>query len=543
MISCYNIKRNGGLIMNNPFYSKKQPVYAKHGVVATSEGLAAQAGLEILKRGGNAVDAAIATAAALTVVEPTSNGIGSDCFALCYINEKLYGLNSSGYSSKNISIEKVKALGHTEMPVGGVVPITVPGTPKGWAALNKRFGNLSLLECLQPAIDLARNGFLIGETVGFYYQRAMEIYKKRNKGPEYQHFFKVFLKEDGTAYKAGDYFKSEYHAKTLESIGSTNADSFYKGELAKKIVAFMEKHNGFIDASDLGEFESEWVEPISVNYKGYDVCEIPPNGQGITALMALNILKNDDFKANDVISYHKQIEALKIAFSDTLTYVTDPVFMKMNPDYLLSDDYASKRRKDIKDKAKLHEPISYDSAGTVYLATADKDGNMVSFIQSNYMGFGSGVVIDDTGISMQNRGHTFKLDETHDNCLMPRKRTYHTIIPGFLMKDGKAVGPFGVMGGFMQPQGHLQVAMNMIDYGMHTQAALDAPRFRWDKDLKVAVEHHFDPYVAQKLHQLGHHISIDLYGGGFGRGQIIKKLEQGYEAGTETRCDGTIAYY
>lgn len=528
--------------MNNPYFSKRQSVYAKNGVVATSEGLAAQAGLEILKQGGNAVDAAVATAAALTVVEPTSNGIGSDCFALVYIKDKLYGMNSSGYSSRNISIEKVKDLGHEKMPIGGVVPITVPGTPKGWASLINRWGNLSLLEVLTPAINLARNGFVVSETVGFYFERAMKTYKKRNRTSEYNHFFKVFTK-NGEPYKAGDTFISEYHATTLEEIGKTNSDSFYKGVLAQKIVKFMETYNGFIDIKDLEEYEAEFVEPISVNYKGYDVCEIPPNGQGITALMALNLLKDESLEQGTIDTIHKQIEAVKIAFSDTLKYVTDSKFMKVNPEFLLSEEYIKLRKKDITDKSLLHEPIDYKKAGTVYLATADKDGNMVSFIQSNYMGFGSGIIIDGTGIAMQNRGHTFSLDETHHNKLEPRKRTYHTIISGFLMKDGEAVGPFGVMGGFMQPQGHMQVVMNLVDYKMNPQAALDAPRFRWDEKLKVSLENSFDIYVAQKLREKGHNISIDLYGGGFGRGQIILKENDHYVAGTETRCDGYIAYY
>jgi gamma-glutamyltranspeptidase/glutathione hydrolase len=530
-------------MMNNPFYSKKQTVYAKNGVVATSEGLAAQAGLEILKKGGNAVDAAVATAAALTVVEPTSNGIGSDCFALVYINSQLFGLNSSGYSSKNINIKKVKDRGYQEMPVNGVIPITVPGTPKGWATLIQKWGNLTLLECLEPAIKLARDGFIISETVGFYFERAIEIYKKRNQGSEYDHFYRVFTKENGESYRSGDYFQSKWHADTLKQIGETNADSFYSGELADKIISFMEKHNGFIDASDLKEYESEIVQPISINYKGYDICEIPPNGQGITALMALNLLKDKPFEQGSVETVHQQIEALKIAFSDTLTYVTDPNFMKMNPNYLLSDEYVEKRKSQIGNIARKPDPITYDSAGTVYLATADKEGNMVSFIQSNYMGFGSGIVIDGTGIAMQNRGHTFKLDETHHNKLEPRKRTYHTIIPGFIMKDGKAVGPFGVMGGFMQPQGHVQVVQNLIDFKMNPQSALDAPRFCWNKELHVSVEHSFPQYIAQELAKRGHQINVDLFSGRFGRGQIILFKEDHYEAGTETRCDGHIAYY
>jgi gamma-glutamyltranspeptidase/glutathione hydrolase len=528
--------------MNNPYRSKKQSVYAKNGVVATSEILASKAGLEILKKGGNAVDAAVAAAAALTVVEPTSNGIGSDCFALVYFNNHLHGLNSSGYSSKNISIQKVKDLGYDNMPSSGIIPITVPGTPKGWAALINKFGNLSLLEVLSPAIKLAEEGFVIGETVGYYFERAMKLYQERNKGEEYHQFFKVFTK-DGVSYKAGDFYKSQDHANTLRSIGETKSDSFYKGEIANKIVSFMEKYNGYIDKSDLVEYEAEFTKPISINYKGYDICEIPPNGQGITALMALNLLKDESFEQGNINTYHKQIEALKIAFSDTLKYVTDPLFMKMNKDYLISDEYLKLRKKDIGEKAQLHQPIDYKKSGTVYLATADKDGNMVSFIQSNYMGFGSGIVIDGTGIAMQNRGHTFSLDENHHNKLEPRKRTYHTIIPGFIMKDNLPVGPFGVMGGFMQPQAHLQVLMNMIDFKMDPQTALDAPRFRWDKGLNVAVENSLDSNIIKQLKQLGHQISIEQLSGGFGRGQIILKEKDGYKVGTETRCDGFIAYY
>lgn len=528
--------------MKNQFFSKRQCVNSKNGVVATSEGLAAQAGLEILKQGGNAIDAAVATAACLTVVEPCSNGIGSDNFALVYFNKKLYGMNSSGYSSKNISIENVQQRGFKDMPKFGVVPITVPGTPKGWARLIEKFGNLTLMEVLQPAINLARDGFAISETVGNYFDKSIAVYQKHNTSSEYEHFFEVFTNR-GTRYKAGDIFKSEDLANTLEEIGQTNSDSFYKGNLANKIVAFMEKYDGFIDKSDLAEYDCEFVEPISVNYRGYDICEIPPNGQGITALMALNLLKSYEFKERDANVIHKQIEATKIAFSDTLTYVTDPKFMKMNKNFLLSDKYINLRKNDITEKAKLHQPIDYASSGTVYLATADKDGNMVSFIQSNYMGFGSGIVIDGTGISMQNRGHTFKLDGNHANCLAPRKRTYHTIIPGFIMKDRVGVGPFGVMGGFMQPQGHLQVIMNLLDFQMNPQEALDAPRFRWDEELDVSLENSFSRDICSSLIKKGHQVKIAKRDSSFGRGQMILKKQNRYLAGTETRCDGHIAYY
>lgn len=527
--------------MNNQYLSRRKVTYAKNQVVASSEGLASQAGYEILKKGGNAIDAAVACAAALTVVEPCSNGIGSDCFAIVHYEGKTYGLNSSGYSSRNISIDKVKERGFSEMPKFGLVPVTVPGTPKGWASLIKKFGNLSLEEVLQPAVNLARNGFCLSETVGYYFDKAIETYQKTNKTAEFNHFFRTFT-DNGRRYKAGDFFRNDDLADTLEEIGKTSAQSFYKGELAEKIVKFMKKHNGFIDADDLAKYDSHFVEPMSLKYKGYDILELPPNGQGLTCLMALNLLKDKEVKKDDIQTLHKQIEAIKIAFSDTQKYVTDPKFMEMKPDYFISDDYKQLRENDLTDKAKLMEPIDYKSSGTVYLATADKRGNMVSFIQSNYMGFGSGLVVDGTGISLQNRGHTFSLDPDHANALEPRKKTYHTIIPGFIKKNDFAVGPFGVMGGFMQPQGHLQVLMNMIDFDMNPQEALDAPRFRWDKELKVALETYFDDSVKKDLEKLGHDAFVDPASGGFGRGQIIINKKDHYEIGTETRCNGHIAY-
>ena len=527
--------------MNNQYLSRRFVTYAKNNVVATSEGLASQAGLEIINKGGNAIDAAVAAAAALTVVEPCSNGIGSDCFAIVHFEGKTYGMNSSGYSSKNITIDKVKERGYNEMPKFGVIPVTVPGTPKGWASLIKRFGKLTLEEVLEPAVKLAREGFVLSETVGYYFDKAIAQYQKTNKTAEFNHFFRVFT-DNGRRYKAGDIFKCEEMASTLEDIGKTNAESFYKGKLAKQIVSFMKKYDGFIDEKDLSSYSADFVEPVSIEYKGYDILELPPNGQGITALMALNLLKDKTFNQNDVLSIHQQIEAIKIAFSDTQKYLTDPKFMKIDTKFLLSEDYRKRRQIDITDQAKIMNPIDYKSSGTVYLATADSQGNMVSFIQSNYMGFGSGLVVEGTGISLQNRGHTFSLDPEHHNALAPRKRTYHTIIPGFIKQNNKAVGPFGVMGGFMQPQGHLQVVMNMIDFNMNPQAALDAPRFRWDEGLKVSLETYFDIEIVEGLKAKGHDITIDPVSGGFGRGQIILNKKDHYEVGTESRCNGHIAY-
>ncbi len=465
--------------------------------------------------------------------------IGGGC-CVSSMPGRLHGLNSSGPSSRNITIAKVKSRGFSEMPKYGVVPITIPGTPKGWQTLIERFGNLKLKDVLKPAIDLARNGYVIGKTTGYFFEHAIRHYQKVNKGEAHNHFFEVFT-DHGRLYKAGDMFKSEDLARTLESIAETDAKSFYEGELAEKIVSFMEKHDGFIDSHDLKTFEPEFVEPLGIRYRGHDVFELPPNGQGITALIALNLLRNGKY-LNPENAVHDQIEALKIAFSDTLEYVTDPNFMRVNPSFLLSDSYRRMRQSEIGLEAKSYEPIDYKSGGTVYLATADEEGNMVSFIQSNYMGFGSGIVIDGTGISMQNRGHTFRLDPAHANCLEPKKKTYHTIIPGFLMKDGKPVGPFGVMGGFMQPQGHVQVLMNMLDFKMDPQEALDAARFRFDSEKRVAVEPCFPKDIHEDLKRRGHDIRIDPSKGGFGRGQVILKTEDGYLAGTERRCEGFIAY-
>lgn len=526
-----------------PYHSQRKCIYARNGMVSTSQPLAAQAGLEILKKGGNAIDAAIATAACLTVVEPTSNGIGSDSFALVWAKGKLHGLNASGYAPKNISIDKVKNLGHEEIPKFGMIPITVPGTPKGWASLSEKFGKLPLIEVLKPAIQYAREGYPVSPTTGYYWQRAFSYYKKVLKGQMYQPWFDTFTIE-GKPPEVGQIWKSEGHAKTLELIGKTNAKAFYDGQLTDKMIEYTHLYQGFLSHDDFKAYDVEWVTPISVNYKGYDVWEIPPNGQGITALMALNILKNDEFKNKEAVEvYHHQIEAMKLAFSDTLAYVTDSTYMKKSIKGMLSDSYALERRNLIKPKASTPKPGNPPKGGTVYLATADKEGNMVSYIQSNYMGFGSGIVIPGTGIAMQNRGHNFSLDKNHDNCLGPRKRPYHTIIPGFVTKDDKPIGPFGVMGGFMQPQGHLQVIMNTIDFHLNPQAALDAPRWQWIEGKKILVEPSFDKTIIESLIKKGHEILIQPELGTFGRGQIIWRdpLTKVFVGGTEFRTDGEIA--
>ena len=511
------------------YASRRTVSFAKNGMVATSSPLPAQVGLDVLKKGGNAIDAAVATAAALSVIEPTSNGIGADSFALIWYKGKLYGLNGSGRSPRLISGEKLLEKGLKAVPSDGWDPVMVPGTPSAWAEAVKKFGNLSLSEVLEPAAKYAEEG----------YKRFMKA-----GGPEkFEGWFETFA-PDGKMLSDGDVFRCQAMADTLRGIGATNAESFYRGELAKKIAAYSEKTGGWMRLNDLEDYRAEFVEPITTNYHGYDVYELPPNGHGITVLMALNILKGFDLGNNreSVDVYHKTIEAMKLAFVDGKEYVADPKAMKTKVADMLSEEYAAERRKLITDTAVMPEPGTPFSGGTVYLCTADKEGNMVSWIQSNYMGFGSGIVVPGTGISFNNRGANFSLDPTKDNFLEPGKKAYHTIIPGFLCKDGKAVGPFGVMGGFMQPQGHLQVLLNTIDFGMNPQEALDAPRFQWVGGKKVQLERAVPTDIALKLAAMGHEVEImnDTYS--MGRGEIIWRWDDEVLVGaSEPRCDGHVA--
>lgn len=526
-----------------PYPSQRNAVYARNGMVATSQPLAAQAGLDILKKGGNAVDAAIATAACLTVVEPTSNGIGGDAFALVWMKDELHGLNANGPAPQSISIDAVKQAGHEQMPTHGWTPVTVPGAPAAWQALSQRFGRLPLTEVLQPAIDYAEQGFPISPTLGYYWNIAYQRFSEVLKGEQYSGWFDTFAPQ-GRAPRIGEIWSSPGHAATLRSIAESGAESFYRGELAEQIDAHSRAHGGYLRKEDLASFTPEWVQPISVNYRGYDVWEIPPAGQGLIALMALNVLKGYTFTERDTVdTHHKQMEAMKLAFIDGLKYITQEDKMTIRAAQLLSDEYAEQRRQLIGDTALQPAPGEPPAGGTVYLATADDEGNMVSYIQSNYMGFGSGIVIPGTGIGLQNRGHSFSLDATHDNRLEPGKKTYHTIIPGFLTKEDRPVGPFGVMGGFMQPQGHVQVVMNMIDFGLNPQAALDAPRWQWLEGKVIEVEPSFPDHLAQSLMRKGHVIRRASSSGGFGRGQIIVRDEQNgvLIGGTESRTDGAIA--
>ena len=522
--------------------SRRNVVYARKGMVATGQPMAAQAGLEILQKGGNAIDAAIATAATLTVVEPTGSGIGGDSFALIWFKDKLHGMNSSGPAPKRISIDELKNRGISEIPKYGFIPVTVPGTPAGWVEMSRKFGKLSLSEVLKPAIRYAREGFALTTNVGNSWQRAYNIYKENLKGEEFNEWFKTFAPK-GRAPRIGEVWSSENHSNTLKIIGETKGNSFYRGKLADKIDSYSKKYNGFIRKEDLEEFKCQWVNPISVNYKGYDVWEIPPNGHGIVTLMALNILNDYKFQnRNCVDTLHKQIEAIKLAFADGQKYVADINNMSVDVNKLLSKDYAAKRRKLIGKEALMPEAGDPTARGTVYLATADEEGNMVSYIQSNYMGFGSGLVVPDTGIALHNRGHNFTLDPKHDNALAPGKKPYHTIIPGFLTKNNRPIGPFGVMGGLMQPQGHLQLIMNTIDFNMNPQDSLDAYRWQWIKAKTIHVEPGFPNHLALKLSKIGHDIVPQLDSSTMGRGQIIWRNQEGVLCGgTEPRTDGTIA--
>lgn len=529
--------------LTNPYHTQRNPVFARKGMVATSQPLAAEAGLHILKKGGNAVDAAIATAACLTVVEPTSNGIGGDLFAIVWMKNRLYGLNGSGKSPKNISIEKVKAAGHERMPVYGWEPVTVPGAPAAWVSLSERFGNLSLAEVLEPAITYAEEGYPLSPTLARFWKRAYDIFRKNLSGEKFNSWFKTFAPK-GTAPKVGDMWSSKDHARTLKLIAETKGKAFYQGEIAKKIVSFSKETGGYFEITDFLNHKSQWVEPISINYRGYDVWELPPNGQGLVALQALNILKGFDFTAReDSETFHQQIEAMKLAFADGLKYITDERHMDVKIQDLLSEEYAEARRKLIRGRAENREAGEPKGSGTVYLATADKDGNMVSLIQSNYMGFGSGLVVPGTGIALQNRGYDFSLNPEDANALEGGKRTYHTIIPGFLTKDHEAIGPFGVMGGYMMPQGHVQIIMNTIDFQLNPQAALDAPRWQWFRDNTVQVEDRFPQATAMELIERGHDIKLEVEPNMFGRGQIIwRNPETGVLlGGTESRTDGHIA--
>ncbi len=527
-----------------PYPSQRSLVFSRRGMVATSQPLAAQVGLDMLKRGGNAIDAAIATAAALTVVEPTGCGIGGDAFALVWVKGRLYGLDASGHAPRALSIDAVQGAGHAAMPLYGWTPVTVPGCPAAWAELSRRFGRLPFAELLAPAIELARDGFPVSPVIAGLWHSGLDTFRAAlPRHPELAGWFDEFL-IDGRAPFAGEVFANPAQADTLQGLAESQCESFYRGDLARSIAAHAERSGGYLRADDLAGYQPQWVEPISLNYRGYDVWEIPPSGQGLVALMALNILKGFDFGDRDSPeTWHRQLEAMKLAYADGRAYITQADCMRVSVADLLSDDYAASRRALIGTRALEPHPGKPKAGGTVYLACADGEGNMVSFIQSNYHGFGSGVVVPGTGIALQNRGAEFSLDPRHVNCLQPGKQTFHTIIPGFLSKDGVPLGPFGVMGAYMQPQGHVQMVMNLLDFGLNPQAALDAPRWQWLGDKRVGIEHGAPRSLAAVLARRGHHVEVAHDLTRYGRGQIVLRdpVSGVLCGGTEPRTDAHIA--
>lgn len=508
----------------------------KRGAVATGQPQAALAGMEMLLAGGSAVDAAVAMAIALTVVEPTSNGIGSDAFALVHDGSKLHGLNAHGQSPAMLEYSQFALEG--KVPTRGWLPVTVPGAPSAWKALHGRFGKLPFEQLFEPGLRYAQEGFAVSAETGRNWLRVESTFGPLTE-PCFQHFKTVFM-PGGKAPRAGEVFASPWHAATLREIAQTETESFYRGALAAKMADFAAATGGYLSRADFAAHQAEWVEPISVRYRGLEVHEIPPSGQGIAALMALKILEGFDigkYPRDSAEAFHLQLEAMKLAFADVQKYVADPRYMTVQPTDMLNEAYLAQRRNLISESA-LPTQAGAPKGGTVYLCAADGE-LQISLIQSNYMGFGSGVVVDGTGISLQNRGACFTLQQGHPNQYAPSKKPFHTIIPGFLTREGKPLGPFGVMGGHMQPQGHLQVAVNLEDYHLNPQAALDAPRWQWIEGTQVELEQAVPSHVVEGLRERGHRIILQPEWASFGRGQMILKPDQVFLAASEPRTDGT----
>ncbi|MFQ5997283.1 MAG: gamma-glutamyltransferase, partial [Dehalococcoidales bacterium] len=494
--------------MEYSFPSRRSAVMSNRGMVATSQPLAAQAGVSILQQGGNAVDAAIATAAALNVVEPMMTGLGGDVFVLVYLsqNQELKALNASGRAPYAASLETLQKLGYQKMPETGIHTVTIPGALDGWCALLDNYGTMSLSQVLAPAIELAEHGFPVTEVIAHRWQ------ENRAKLQANASATRTYLPA-GRVPEPGEVFVPPDLANTFKKIAQGGRDVFYRGEIAEAIVACSQENGGLITMQDLNDHTSNWVTPISTNYRGYDIYECPPNGQGLVVLLTLNILEDYDLKSlghNSPEYLHLLIEALKLAFADANRYVADPDFVDIPLKKLLSKSYAERRRQLI-DKNKASQKVLAGVPGTegdtVYLAVMDREGNSVSFINSLYQGFGSGIVVGGTGICLQNRGALFSLEPGHPNRIEPHKKPYHTIIPAMVFKDDDLFLTFGVMGGFMQPQGQVQVLLNIIDFGMGVQTALDAPRFRYYQiNDECAFEPGFPPSVLQELTDKGHQI-------------------------------------
>lgn len=523
-----------------PYSSQRVPVFARN-VVATSQPLAAQAGLRMLMKGGNAVDAALATAIALTVVEPTSNGIGGDAFALIWNHGKLSGLNGSGKSPRAWNYKRFSGL--EEMPQLGWDSVTVPGAVDAWATLSNKFGKLPFADLFVPGIEYAQKGFPVSPITAARWTEARERYVG------FPEFHKIFL-PGGKSPLAGQLFQCPDQASTLAAIADSHAESFYRGDLADRMIRCAESNGGVLSRQDLETHRSEWVEPISIDYRDKRLHEIPPNGQGLAALMALGILRYHDIKkypVDSVDSLHLQIEAMKIAFAEAHGHIADPRYMSVSPAVFLEAGFLAQRAREIDmERASIRFSKIPTDYGTVYLTAADRDGMMVSFIQSNYLGFGSGIVIPGTGISMQNRGCGFVIEKGHPNCVDGGKRPYHTIIPGFVTQNERPLMCFGVMGGHMQPQGQVQMMVRIFDYGQNPQTACDAPRWMVNQDSSITLEYGVSSHVVEGLKERGHKVLPTFHHalhGDFGGAQLIYCLENGYCAASDPRKDGQASGY
>ncbi|MFG2055362.1 gamma-glutamyltransferase family protein [Micromonospora sp. NPDC048930] len=535
----------------------RQPLLAPNGAVATSQPLAAAAGLAVLRRGGNAVDAALAAAITLTVVQPPSNDIGGDLFAIVWDGERLHGLNASGRSPAALTrelvlaatdrrgAEPVEALGGAQaggpaMPARGWLPVTVPGAPAGWRDLHERFGSLPFAELFTDAIGYAEHGFPVAPGTAATWAYGVAGHAGLT-GEEYAEFDRVFTL-NGRAPGAGERWRNPDAAGTLRRIAESRAEDFYRGRIAAALDGHAARTGGFLTGADLARHSSTWADPVCVRYRGHEVWELPPNGQGIAALLALQVLDGVDLAAlSPEERLHWQIEATKLGFADAHAYVADPERAPVPTAALLDPAYAAARRALVTDTA--GEPMAGEPerGGTVYLCTADAGGMMVSLIQSTYMAFGSHVVLPGHGFALQNRGLGFRLDPVHPNVVGPAKRPYHTIIPGFLTRDGAPVGPFGVMGGHMQPQGHVQLVSATVDAGRDPQAALDTPRWYWHAGRVVLVEPELDPAVVAGLRARGHEVVVADQPAVFGYGQAIwRHPAGGYVVGSESRVDGAM---
>ena len=533
-------------------FATRSEVIAQHGMAATSQPLATQVALDILKAGGNAIDAAIAANAVLGLVEPTGNGIGGDLFAIVWDAKsgQLYGLNASGRSPHSLSYEYFKENNMTSIPSLGPLPVSVPGCVDGWFELHSKFGKLPMEDILAPAIRYAEDGFPVSEVIAYYWQRNARILE------HFPGFTEIFMPGGKTPAK-GEIFRNPFLAETLRKIASQGRDVFYKGEIAESIAAYMKENGGFLEVRDLADHRSEWIDPVSVNYRGYDVWELPPNGQGIAALQMLSILENYDIGSMGFGSaeyIHHFTEAKKLAFEDRAKYYADPDFNKIPVASLISKSYGAERAKLINPNraARSYPPGVPNQPNTIYLTTADAQGNMVSLIQSNYRGMGSGMTPGKLGFILHDRGEMFSLEEGHFNQYAPHKRPFNTIIPAFITKDGEPFLSFGVMGGAMQPQGHVQIVCNIVDFGMNIQEAGDAPRIQHHGSSEptgeemtnggiLTLENGFSWETVRSLIQKGHVVQFDL--GGYGGYQAIQwdKENKVFLGASESRKDGQAA--